>query len=211
MNWRNVPGYAWLLSEWIADVMNHTWEVPWLETSATSSDGPNRGLAFCYALFWDVVYVTRHKDSHIVDRLEATRPLRSGTIRGILQTRWTRLTFKILTDDTKKIIHRSRVRLGRRENNLKLDTNRWNPNRVFIKSKRDSEDENVILPTDLTFNPFNTPDEHLPKLPRQAWTRKLGAEDHDTDCRRQGNRETNGRPTMSVPCPTSRWKTYLRL
>jgi hypothetical protein len=24
MNWRNVPGYAWLLSEWIADVMNHT-------------------------------------------------------------------------------------------------------------------------------------------------------------------------------------------
>jgi hypothetical protein len=27
MNWRNVPGYAWLLlSEWIADVMNHTAE-----------------------------------------------------------------------------------------------------------------------------------------------------------------------------------------
>jgi hypothetical protein len=21
MNWRNVPGYAWLLSEWIADVI----------------------------------------------------------------------------------------------------------------------------------------------------------------------------------------------
>jgi hypothetical protein len=27
MNWRNVPGYAWLLSEWIADVMNHTAEI----------------------------------------------------------------------------------------------------------------------------------------------------------------------------------------
>jgi hypothetical protein len=27
MNW-NVPGYAWLLLEWIADVMNHTAEVP---------------------------------------------------------------------------------------------------------------------------------------------------------------------------------------
>ena len=27
MNWRNIPGYAWLLcSQWIADVMNHTSE-----------------------------------------------------------------------------------------------------------------------------------------------------------------------------------------
>jgi hypothetical protein len=47
------------------------------------------------------------------------------------------LTFKILTDDTKKIIHvQSATRQGR-ENNLKLDTKSGEiPSRVFIKSKR---------------------------------------------------------------------------
>jgi hypothetical protein len=72
------------------------------------------------------------------------------------------------------------------ENNLKLDTKSGEiPSRVFIKSKRDSEDENVILPTiDLTFNPFNTPDEHLPQAVPTAQTRKLGSRtSNDTDDR----------------------------
>jgi hypothetical protein len=102
-----------------------------------------------------------------MDRLEVTRPLRFGddswdspnTLDTPLRSRFlptTRRNYPSFTSATRKGW----------ENNLKLDTKSGEiPSRVFIKSKRDSEDENVILPTvDLTFNPFNTPDEHLPQV-----------------------------------------------
>jgi hypothetical protein len=60
----------------------------------------------------------------------------------------------------------SRVRLGKGgENNLKLDTKLQKPQVECHKSKRDSEDENVILPT---IDPFNHQTNTYPKLPRQA-------------------------------------------
>ena len=67
-------------------------------------------------------------------------------------------------------IHRSRVRLAKDgENNLKLDTEAGAiPEQIFIKSKRDSEGDEVVLPTiNLTSNPFNVPDEHLPDIHEQ--------------------------------------------
>jgi hypothetical protein len=70
------------------------------------------------------------------------------------------LTFKILTDDTNKVICRSRIRLSEETtNNLKLDTEAGAvPQRVYIKSKRDGND-NVILPTiDISSNPFDIDD-----------------------------------------------------
>ena len=66
------------------------------------------------------------------------------------------MTFKILTDDTKKIICRSKVRLAPDgENNLKLDVEAGTvPECVCIKSKRD-DDDNVILPAiDASTDPF---------------------------------------------------------
>ena len=49
------------------------------------------------------------------------------------------LTFKILTDDTNKIISRSQLRLGKDgENNLRLEVEAGTvPERVYIHSKRD--------------------------------------------------------------------------
>ena len=59
------------------------------------------------------------------------------------------MTFKILTDDTRKIIFRSRVRLSKDgENNLKLDVKAGEaPERFYIKSKRDDEGDDIVLPT----------------------------------------------------------------
>jgi hypothetical protein len=56
-----------------------------------------------------------------MDRLEATRPLRSEDIRGFSKHVGHALTFKILTDDTKKIHQDCECNLARDgENNLKL-------------------------------------------------------------------------------------------
>jgi hypothetical protein len=66
------------------------------------------------------------------------------------------LTFKILTDDTQKIIHQSQVRLASvGENNLKLDMEAGAvPERIYIRSKRDHTDPDVVL---LTINAFASP------------------------------------------------------
>jgi hypothetical protein len=79
-----------------------------------------------------------------------------------------------------KIIHRHEcdlARTGRTTSNLTPSCR--NP-KSSVKSKRDSEDENVILPT---IDPFNTPDEHLPQVTPTSLNKEAGEQnDHDTDC-----------------------------
>ena len=163
MNYRNVDPEAWLLClQWVADVMNHTaerslgWRPP-LEVLTGQTIDISIMLIF---MFWDVVYVARYKDKEYSGQLGTKK---SNEIRGrFVGFAWNvghALTFKILTDDTKKIITRSRVRLAATgENNLKLDLEAGAvPNRVYIKSSLD-ENENskeIRLPTiDIGLEPF---------------------------------------------------------
>ena len=94
-------------------------------------------------LFWDVVYVKRYKDSNYSGMIGDKKS--SSEIRGrFVGFSWDvghALTFKILTDDTNKIISRSQLRLGKDgENNLRLEVEAGAvPERVYIHSKRDSE------------------------------------------------------------------------
>ena len=151
MNYRNVDPEAWLLClQWVADVMNHTaekslgWRPPLEVLTGQTVD---ISIIICGFLFWDVVYVHRYKEKGYSGQPGSTK---SDEIRGrFVGFAWScghELTFKILTDDTKKIIHRSRVRLAKEGvNNLKLDVESGAiPERVYIKSKRDDES---ILPT----------------------------------------------------------------
>ena len=74
------------------------------------------------------------------------------------------LTFKVLTDDTRKIICQSWVRLAKDgENNLKLDTLAGAvPHQKFVNSRHDKQD-NFILPTiDLSKSPFTIDTEVVP-------------------------------------------------
>ena len=114
-----------------------------------------------------MVYVSRYDDTQYRGQIGSQK---SSEIRGrFVGFAWSvghALTFKILTDDTKKIINRSRDRLSKSgENNLKLDVEAGEvPQRVYIRSKRDSEGDNVVLPTiDVTYNPFDI-DEHHEEL-----------------------------------------------
>lgn len=162
MNFRNVDANAWLLCcDWVADVMNHTvekslrWRTPMEVLTGQTTD---ISIMLCF-LFWDVVYVKRYKDK---DYRGQVGSVKSSEIRGrFVGFAWNvghALTFKILTDDTKKIICRSRVRLAKEmENNLKLDTEAGAvPEREHIKSKRDERSGETKLPTiDVSTDPFS--------------------------------------------------------
>ena len=166
MNWRDIPPELWLLcSQWCADVMNHTsekslgWRPPLQVLTGQTVD---ISILLCF-LFWDVVYVERYKQGDYKGMIGSTK---SSEIRGrFVGFAWDvghALTFKVLTDDTKKILCRSRVRLASDKENIltKLDEQtssfppRRKPDKVFIESKRDGD----ILPTlptiDLSTNPF---------------------------------------------------------
>ena len=153
MNWRNVDANAWLLSlEWIADIMNHTaeeslgWKPPLQKLTGQTIDIS----ILLYFMFWDIVYVSRHDDTQYRGQIGSEK---SSEIRGrFVGFAWSvghALTFKILTDDSQKVINRSRVRLSKDgENNLKLDAEAGeHPERECIHSKRDSEANNFTMPT----------------------------------------------------------------
>ena len=126
MNHRNVDPEAWLLCIiWIADVMNHTaekslgWRMP---LEVLTGETVDISILLCF-LFWDVVYVSRYKDKSYKGLPGSAK---SSEIRGrFVGFAWSvghGLTFKVLTDDSKRIICRSRLRLANEgENNLKLD------------------------------------------------------------------------------------------
>ena len=68
-----------------------------------------------------------------------------------------KLTFLVLTDDTKTVISRSRVMLIKtEENNLKLDDDfgkLWN--QVYVWSRHDGKEDSIKLPTiDTNFCPY---------------------------------------------------------
>ena len=167
MNYRNVPPELWLhCLQWVCNVMNHIAE-------KSLGDRPPLQLVYGHTidisilflfLFWDIVYVSRYKDSSYRGQPGSRK---SDEIRGrFIGFAWTTghaFTFKILTDDTKQIICRSRVRLAvDGENNLKLEAEAGNiPKRVYIRSKYDKDelDEDFQLPTiDLATNPFRIDD-----------------------------------------------------
>ena len=96
-------------------------------------------------IFWDIVYVNQYKDKEYHKQLGSKK---SSEIRGrFVRFAWDVghvLTFKVITDDTQKVISRSRLRLAKvRENNLKLDTEagdipeRHPTEHVYFRSKRD--------------------------------------------------------------------------
>ena len=161
MNYRNVDANAWLLcGQWVRDIMNVTaekslgWRTP-LEVLTGQTQDISHALCF---LFWDVVYVARYKDPSYSGQPGSVKSSEiRGRFVGFAHNVGHALTFKILTDDTKKVICRSRVRLAKcGENNLKLDVEAGAiPERIFIRSKSDKNTDSDALPSvDVSKSPF---------------------------------------------------------
>ena len=108
MNYRNVDPSAWLLcAQWVCDVMNHTalerldWRTP---MELLQGQTPDISIMLVF-LFWDVVYVSRYKDDKYAGQIGSKK---SSEVRGrFVGFAWDvghALTFKVLTDDSKKIL-----------------------------------------------------------------------------------------------------------
>ena len=108
MNWRNVPAYAWLLcGQYVCDIMNHTserslnWKPP-LQMLTGQTIDISILLQF---LFWDVVYVARYNDHQYHGQIGSTKSSEiCGRFVGFAWNVGHALTFKVLTDDTNKVI-----------------------------------------------------------------------------------------------------------
>ena len=139
MNWRNIPGKAWLLClTWICHIMNCTaekslgWRPP-LQVLTGQTIDISILLLF---LFWDLVYVSRYEkdDCNYTGSDEANEVL--CRFVGFEDHVGHAFTFKVLNLETNKIISRSRLRLAdHMDNNLKaMSKAGMKPERNFIRT-----------------------------------------------------------------------------
>ena len=179
MDHRNVDNDCWFLCmTWVADVMNRTcerslvWRPPLEVLSGQTID---ISVTLCF-LFWDVVYVDRIPGRTIEDqdqegskRAAAQKRLvgssEPGEIRGrfvgIAHSVGHAMMFRILLNDTRKVVSRSKVRLANvGENNLRADmAANAVPERHYIRTKRREDD---VLPTiDISTSPYTVEDVYI--------------------------------------------------
>jgi len=116
MNLRKCPPEVWLLAlQYVCGVMNHTAE------KSLGNRPPLQILegrtidisVLLYFLFWDIVYVSRVDDKEYHGQIGSKKS--SFVRRRMVGFAWNvghGLTYKVLTDDTQKIICRSRLGLA---------------------------------------------------------------------------------------------------
>ena len=164
LNLCGAPAYCWLLAlTYVCFVLNHTavgslhWRTP-IEKLTGST--PDISSLLCFQ-FWEPVYY-KLDDSSFPS--ESTEKL--GRFVGISEHVGHALTFKVLTNDTKKIIHRSRIRsaLNPKERNLRIDLTPDDSAPEVIKSKheedlREGKQMPTFDPTELIGRTFLLPPE----------------------------------------------------
>ena len=143
LNRTGAPAYTWFLALlYVCCVLNHTaigslnWRTPLEELTGTT---PDISSILMYR-FWEPVYFKKHDASFPSDSTE-----QSGRFVGIAEHVGHALTFKVLTDDTNKIIFRSRIRsaVGTKEANLRIDPT---PGEV-LQADREHDSDQPTLPT----------------------------------------------------------------
>ena len=148
LNLCGAPAHCWLLAlSYVCFVLNHTavgslhWRTP-IEKLTGST--PDISSLLCFQ-FWEPVYYALD-DSDFPS--ESTEKL--GHFVGISEHVGHALTFKVLTDDSQKIIHRSRIRsaLNPNERNLRIDLETNDPSPEIVKSKHDEVlQQGATMPT----------------------------------------------------------------
>jgi len=153
MNLRNCPPEVWLLTlQCVCSVMNHTAEKslgnrPPLQVL----EGATINISILlYFLLWDIVYVSRIDDKEYHGQIGSKKSsLVRGRMVGFAWNVGRGLTYKVLTNDTQKIICRSRLRLASDAENQVEEARRIQPRkeRFFLDSKHSFDDPTTTLPT----------------------------------------------------------------
>jgi hypothetical protein len=140
------PAYTWLLClMYVYFLLNNTWceaidDIPIrMSTGSTNDISPLLCFHFCEPVYYKLDDSDFPSDSHE----------KRGHFVGISESVRHSMTFKILTDDTLKVIHRSNVRsaLKLHAKNLRLDP--LEPGDIatpIVKSRHDLADDGEILP-----------------------------------------------------------------
>ena len=164
LNRTGAPAYTWLLALlYVCCILNHTalgsleWRTP-LEVMTGSTPDISALLLF---QFWEPVY---YKTTDASFPSESTEKL--GRFVGIAEHVGHTLTFKVLTDDTQKVIFRSRIRsaLDPTKRNHRVDPEpcMGSPSGT-LKSKREHDGEEPSMatfdPSDLIGRTFLKPPE----------------------------------------------------
>ena len=151
LNLTGAPAYCWLLALcYVCFVLNHTavgslnWRTP-IEKMTGST--PDISSLLCFR-FWEPVY---YKLDDADFPSESTE--RRGRFVGIAENVGHALTFKVLTDDTKKIIYRSRIRsaMNPKEKNLRIECDTSTTPPEIVKAKH--HDDLLNGETMPTFDP----------------------------------------------------------
>ena len=139
LNLTGAPPSCWLLAlSYVCFVLNHTavgslnWRTPIEKLNGST---PDISSILCFR-FWEPVYF-KLDDSDFPS--ESTE--RGGHFVGIAENVGHSLTFKILTDDTDKVIYRSRIRTGLdiNERNLRIDNDVSKSHPEIVMSKHDDD------------------------------------------------------------------------
>jgi hypothetical protein len=140
------PAYTWLLClMYVCFLLNNTVceavdHIP-IRMSMGSTNDISPLLCFH---FWEPVYYKLDNSDFLSDSRE-----KRGHFVGISESVRHAMTFKILMDDTLKVIHRSNVRLALNPHAKNLQLDPLEPGNVatpIIKSSHDSVDNGEILP-----------------------------------------------------------------
>jgi hypothetical protein len=110
------------------------------------------------------------------------------------------LTFKILTDDTRHIIHRSRVRLQGWENNLKLEAEAGNVRPEFSSSQNATPKETTSFYDWPHLQPCS--DDPLNDVPKD----NEDGEQPDNENGEHLDNENGETEELRLPCYSHRWK-----
>jgi len=167
MNLRKCPPEVWLLAlQCVWGVMNHTAE------KSLGNRPPLQILeghtidisVLLFFLFWDIVYVSRVDDKEYHGQIGREK---SSLVRGrMVGFAWNvrhGLTYKVLTDDTQRIICRSGLCLASDTENKVEEARRMQPSkdRSFLNSKHNFDDPSTMLPTLEAFDcPFIDDDDN---------------------------------------------------
>ena len=149
LNMTGAPPEIWLLAlTHVCYILNHTaveslkWRTP-IECLTGSTPDISAIMLF---LFWEKIY---YKNNDAAFPSESNERL--GRFVGIADSVGHALTFKVLTEDTSKIIYRSEIRTATNPNvrNLRIDPVEDNSNNNdVLKSKHDDDIKNGIpMPT----------------------------------------------------------------
>ena len=149
MNTKGCPADTWLLAgQFVRDVLNLSYNesikgVPLQKLTGQTQD---TSILLLYQ-FWDPVYIQRYTEPGVKGFPSKPDEIK-GRFVGFSHDVGHHFTFKVLTDDTRKIIHRSVLRKADTGRNLRIDVDPDDPNmKQFVHSKRPTTDGEQRLPT----------------------------------------------------------------